>query len=239
MLILAVLPGIVLFVMVWKKDKIEKEPASLLLKLFILGALTTVSAMIIGMFGTAVLGSVFDSNSLAYLILDNFIVTALVEEGGKYFVMKKATWKHPAFNFTFDAIVYAVTASLGFAVIENILYVFENDVSTAIMRAIFSVPGHVFDAIFMGYYYGIAKVASAAGDTRAMRSNLKKALWVPVLLHGFYDFCLGLENEVFTLVFLAFDVVLTVVAIKRLRTSARADSAIYPEDEGGQPPINL
>ena len=139
MLILAVLPGIVLFVIVWKKDKIEKEPASLLLRLFIFGALTTVSAMVIGMFGTSVLGSLFDSTSLAYMILDNFIITALVEEGGKYIAMKKTTWKHPAFNFTFDAIVYAVTASLGFAVVENILYVFENDVFFYDIRASFCV----------------------------------------------------------------------------------------------------
>ena len=71
-----------------------------------------------------------------------------------------------------------------------------------------------------------------------MRSNLKTALWVPVLLHGFYDFCLGFENEVFTLVFLAFDVVLTVVSIKRLRASSRADASIDPENEEEQPPLN-
>ena len=226
LLLLAVLPGIVLFAVIRGQDKIEKEPAGLLWKLFIGGALTTVSAMLLGWLGGEFLLDGLDPASIEYLLIDNFLVTALVEEGGKYFVMKRSTWRHPAFNYTFDAVVYAVTASLGFAVVENILYVMDADITTALLRAVLSVPGHAFDAVFMGYYYGLAKAAQTAGDKRAMRGNLRSALWVPVLLHGFYDFCLDAESTEFIIAFIVFDVLLTVLAIRRVKKSSRADAPI-------------
>ena len=226
LLLLAVLPGVILFAAVRRQDKIEKEPAGLLWKLFLGGALTTVSAMLLGWLGGEVVTELVDTGSIAFLIVDNFLLTALVEEGGKYFVLKRATWRHPAFNYTFDAIVYAVTTALGFAVLENILYVMDGDITTALLRAVFSVPGHAFDGVFMGYYYGLAKAAWTAGDRRAMRGNLRKALWVPVLLHGFYDFCLETESGLFTILFIVFDVALTILAIRRIKASSRADAPV-------------
>ncbi len=226
LIVLAVLPDVVLFAMIQRQDKIEKEPAGLLLRLFIGGALTTASAMLLGWLGGEVVGEFVETDTLAYLVIDNFLLTALVEEGGKYFVMKRATWRHPAFNYTFDAVVYAVTASLGFAVVENILYVMDSDIVTALMRAVLSVPGHAFDGVFMGYYYGRAKAAQAAGDRRAMRRDLRNALWVPVLLHGFYDFCLETESGVFTVAFIVFDIALTFFAIRRIKTSSRTDAPV-------------
>ncbi len=226
LLLLAVLPGVVLFATIWKQDKIEKEPAGLLWSLFFGGALTTVSAMLFGWIGGEVLLDGLESTSLTYLLLDNFIVTALVEEGGKYFVLRRKTWRHPAFNYTFDAVVYAVTASLGFAVLENILYVLDSDITTALLRAVLSVPGHAFDAVYMGYFYGRAKAAQMAGDRRAMRGNLRAALWAPVLLHGFYDFCLETESGLFTIIFIVFDIALTVFAIRRIKKLSRSDAPV-------------
>lgn len=226
LLLLAVLPGVILFAAVWRQDKVEKEPAGLMWKLFLGGALTTVSAMLLGWLGGEAVTELVDTGSVAFLIIDNFLLTALVEEGGKYFVLKRATWRHPAFNYTFDAIVYAVTTALGFAVLENILYVMDGDITVALLRAVFSVPGHAFDGVFMGYYYGLAKAAWTAGDRRAMRGSLRKALWVPVLLHGFYDFCLETESGLFTILFIVFDVALTILAIRRIKASSRADAPV-------------
>ena len=224
MIALAVIPSIILFILVWRNDKIEKEPASLLLKLFLFGALTIISAGLIGQTGTYLLQMVLPATSLLYIFIDNFFLTALVEEGGKYFVLKKATWKHPAFNFTFDAVVYSVCVSLGFATLENIIYLIDGDVGTAISRGILSVPGHVSYAIFMGYYYGMAKFASIHGYETARRSYLKKALWIPVILHGFYDFCLSTEYVILTMFIIVFSIVLTVIAIKKVKKLSGSDT---------------
>ncbi len=228
MLLLAVVPSIILFIAIWRKDRIEKEPSKLLWKLFRFGALTTVSAIIIGTLGEKVF-SFLDPESMVYLLIDNMILTALVEEGGKYFVLKKFTWKDPAFDHTFDAVIYAVSASLGFATLENILYLFDADVSTGIARAIFSVPGHTIFAVFMGCYYGMAKRAQARGENGRMRSNLAKALIIPTLLHGFYDFCLESGYDIFLLCFLVFEIVITVTAVRKVRKLSREDTAIQQD----------
>lgn len=232
LLLLAVLPAALLMGFVWRMDKIEKEPRGLLLKLFLFGALTTVSAIALGWLGTDLFLSLFVPGSVAYMLVDNFIVTALVEEGGKYFVLKKCTWKHPAFDYTFDAVVYAVTASLGFATLENILYVyvFENGIGVAIVRAIMSVPCHAIDAVYMGSYYGIAKLREREGDKRGKKHALRLALLVPVLMHGFYDFCLDFclsgDSGLLYLAFLVFEVLITVAAFRRVRKLSREDQPI-------------
>lgn len=225
--LLSVLPSIVLFIFVWKKDKIEKEPPKLLLKLFLFGALSTVSAMILGEIFTVITLEFIYEDTLTFAIIDNFILTALIEEGGKYFVLKKCTWKHKAFNYTFDGVIYAVCASLGFATLENILYVVGDGLSTAILRALLAVPGHVIDALYMGCYYGIAKYEEALGNTKQSKSNLKKALLVPVLIHGFYDFCLSDESGLFLIVFLVFEIIITIKAVKKLKSLSKEDKMIF------------
>ncbi len=229
MFILAILPGIVLFVLVWRFDKTEKEPPKLLRKLFLFGALTTISTIIIGTLGEK-LFFFLDPESLLYVIIDNFLLVALIEESGKFFVLKKITWNHPAFDYTFDAVIYAVTSSLGFAVIENIVYLIDSDITTAILRAVLSVPGHVIYGVFMGYYYGIAKVEDIRGNTDASKTCLIKALIIPAALHGFYDFCLDADMWFLYIVVLIFEIVLTVKGYKKLRQLSREDTAIFPAD---------
>ncbi len=231
MFLLAIIPSIVLFILVWRGDKIEKEPPRLLLKLFGYGALTTVSALLIGMFFDDVIFASANKQNLLYIFFDNMIVTALVEEAGKYIVLRKLTWKHPAFDHTFDAVIYAVCASLGFATVENILYLVDGDMGTAIMRALLSVPGHVIDAIFMGYYYGLAKCAEAESDESGKSRNLKLALIVPVLLHGTYDFCISTDYDILLVAFFVFEVVVIIKAVKKFKQLSREDMSIAPEEE--------
>ena len=226
MLLLSVLPSIILFYFVWKGDRYEKEPPKLLAKLFLFGALTTISAALIEVLFSDVILGFMNHQGVLFLLIDNFVVVALTEEAGKYIVLKKITWKHPAFNYTFDAIVYAVAVSLGFATLENILYVFENGIGVAIIRALFSVPGHVIDAIYMGYYFGIAKYSESYNDMKLKDKNLKKAFFVPVLIHGFYDFCLSADHWALILVFLVFEIIITVLTIKKFLQLSKIKATI-------------
>ena len=231
MFLLAILPSIILFIIVWRADKIEKEPIKLLLKLFGLGALTVISALVIGMFCDDVVFASVNKQNLLFILFDNMIVTALVEEAGKYFVLKKVTWKHPEFNYTFDAVVYAVCVSLGFAPIENIFYLIDEGIDIAIIRGLLSVPGHVIDAIFMGYYYGLAKCADAAQDDAGRSRNLKLALIVPVLLHGIYDFCISTDYTILLVAFIVFEIVVIRKAIKKFKQLSNEDREISPHEE--------
>lgn len=227
MIFLALLPAIILLVMIYRADKVEKEPIGLLVKLFLFGVLSTISAMILETVGCEVLEAFFDTESLIYIFIENFFVVALAEEIGKYLVVKKIAWKHPAFDYTFDAVVYAVVASLGFAAFENIMYLTDETLSTALMRGILAVPGHAIDAVFMGYYFGLAKRAEVFGDKKKCKSNLKLALWVPVFTHGFYDFCLSVDSDIMLIVFVVFEIFITIYAIKKIKKLSREDKALY------------
>ncbi|MBQ9493614.1 MAG: PrsW family intramembrane metalloprotease, partial [Oscillibacter sp.] len=223
---LAVLPSVLLIAYTYRKDTIEKEPPSLLIRLFGWGALTVISAIVLGAVLEIVAEALVERDTMAWLILDNFLMTALVEEGGKYFVLKWRTWKSPHFDYIFDGIVYAVIVSLGFATVENILYLSDGDLSTAVMRAVFSVPGHAVNAVFMGSFYGLAKRFDLAGDARKCRAYLRRALWVPTLIHGFYDFCLSTGDAFFICVFFVFEIVVTVSAFRRVRKFSREDAPL-------------
>ena len=239
MIALAIIPSIILFIFIWRSDKTEKEPLSLLLKLFFFGALTIISAVAIGQLGDKLLSSVLAEGTIIFIFIDNFFLTALVEEAGKYFVLKKTTWKHPAFNHTFDAVVYAVCASLGFATFENILYILDGDLSTAILRGLLSVPGHVTYAIFMGYYYGMAKLESTQGGEKRSKEYLTKALWIPVFLHGLYDFCLSTEYDILILFIIIFEIVLSIIGIKKAKKLSKADRLIAAvEDTEQEKPLS-
>ena len=236
--LLAVLPAIVLLVVIYRADNIEKEPFSLMAKVFGLGALTTISAMILEEIGLFILSFFFYTPNALYTFFEMFCVVALAEEAGKYFVLKKATWKNKEFNFSFDGIVYSVCASLGFAILENILYVFQGGFSTAVMRAITAVPGHCIFGIFMGIYYGIAKGCELRGDENGKKLNLKKALLVPIFLHGFYDFSCSLEYDGMFLVFILLEIFMTVNAIKMVKKMSKEDKPLNPEVQMTAPSVD-
>ena len=155
LLILSVLPAVVLGIIIYKNDKLEKEPSGLLAKLFMGGIGAIGLTTLISFIGVYILGipEEFIGLPIWALALYSYLFIALTEEFSKWFFVKTITWNNKEFNHIYDAIVYSVFVSLGFATLENIMYVFEGGIGTALLRAVLSVPGHVFFGVFMGYYY--------------------------------------------------------------------------------------
>lgn len=110
-------------------------------------------------FASRALAGALNRRSAVFLLLDNFLVVAVSEEICKIAPVRLAAWKHPAFDYRFDAVVYSVSSALGFAAVENILYVVQSDLRTAVSRAVLSVPGHFFFAVAMGLLLSRAKQA--------------------------------------------------------------------------------
>lgn len=142
LLLAALLPPLFLMIKIYKLDKVEKEPGGLIVKLLIFGVLTTIPAAFLEGFLISLVGGVISPKTTLFILVENFFCVGLVEEGVKYFALKKGSWNHPAFNYTFDGIVYAVAVSIGFAAAENVLYVMEYGMATAGVRAVTSIPGH-------------------------------------------------------------------------------------------------
>ena len=132
------------------------------------------------------------------------------------------------FDEVYDVIVYSVFAALGFAFLENLFYVYENGVMTGIVRAIFAVPGHACDGVFMGYYLGLAKISRLNGKKDLSRKNLILSILVPAIMHGIYDYCLFTENVIFVVIFLVFVVLIYVFSIRKVkRISSITKKIIY------------
>ncbi len=184
---LAIIPVIILLFLIYKKDKKEKEPIGLLIGLFFAGMGTVISAIIIESIGEAIFNLIYPYESGVKEFLSALIIIAPAEELGKYLVLRLITWKNKNFNYSYDAIVYSVFVSLGFAALENIAYVFMYGWGIALLRMFTAVPGHACDAVFMGYYYSKAKYADITGNRSDYSKNITLTLLVPIILHGFYD----------------------------------------------------
>ena len=180
LLIAAVVPCLVLLWIIIRKDKYEKEPFRMLLATFILGASSIIPAVIVELgLSTIVVEPEEPLSDLVGLILHNLIAIALVEEFFKL-LATLPSYRSRAFNEPIDGVVYATTAALGFATVENIFYVLEGGWLVALLRASLSVPGHTFFGATMGFYLGMQK-------TRRKDRIMAHALLVPTALHTVYN----------------------------------------------------
>ena len=209
-----------------RADRLEKEPAGILISLLVFGVFATALAIVTETIGENILLSFFDETDLGYLILSNFLVVALSEEGFKLLLLRARTWRSPNFNCQFDGVVYAVFVALGFALWENISYVLMYGLSTALVRAVTAVPGHACFGVFMGIWYGAARRYANEGDFVGERVCRRRALWLPVLIHGMYDFLASLEFAYSGFIFIAFIVVVFLAARRRVKIVSRNDRFI-------------
>ena len=222
----AVLPAFFLLRYVYRHDTVEKEPMGLLVKLLVLGVVSALGAMVLEAIGETVLNALVDRGSPVYTALLAFLVVALAEEGMKFLLLKRGTWRSPHFNYRFDGIVYAVFVSLGFAAFENIQYVFHYGLSVALPRALLAIPGHMSFAVFMGVFYGRAKLCEAYGDARGIRRNFRLGYLSAVFLHGVYDTCAMTGTTAATVVFVVFIVVMYGAVYRLIKRESAMDSPV-------------
>ena len=222
----AVIPAVWLLILIYKADRLEKEPAALLGLLILHGIVATALAAYAERIGYAVLSALMDEESMPYRLISNFLLVAVAEEGFKYLLLKRRTWNSPHFNCQFDAVVYAVFVSLGFALWENISYVALYGMDVALIRAVTAIPGHASFGVFMGAWYGLAK----AHDRRGHEENSRVCRWIallcPALLHGLYDFIATMEDANAVWYFVAFIAVMFVIAYGMVRKLSRQDRYI-------------
>ena len=186
----ALLPAILLWIYIWKQDT-QPEPTNWLVKAVLYGIGIAIPVALLEMVIESVLFS-GDPTTLFGTTVQAFFVAALPEESFKLLALWFVLRKNPYFDEHFDGIVYAVCVGLGFAALENVLYVVgaeENWFSVAVTRALLAVPGHYAFAVLMGYYYSVYHFVDHSSRTAAC------ILLVPVVAHGVYD-ALALSSTV-------------------------------------------
>lgn len=198
--IIAVIPAIIIIAGIYLSDRHDREPFKVLFFTYVLGALMVIPSIIVeeilirfNIF-PSVLGAFFNA----------FIVAGFTEEYFKRWAILKYSYKTKFFNEKLDGIVYGVFAAMGFATIENIIYVvyrYTNNPFIGLYRGIFSVPAHAVFGITMGYYLSLARFDT---DLKRKKMNMRKSLYMPLIMHGIFDFILMAQIPQLTLIFVPY-----------------------------------
>ncbi len=219
LLLIALSPGVFLVWYFQHRDKYQPEPKKLIIRVYLLGALMVIPAFIV----ETILEPIFAAtpHKILNAFLLSFILIAPTEELLKYIVVRKWVYNKTEFDEVMDGIVYCVASTLGFATVENILYVFNYGIGTGILRAFLSVPGHAFFGALMGYYLGRAKL-NPPQEGRLIFLGI----WWAILAHGFFDFLLLTRTVLVVLVvgFIIFLGFLTKRNLKRAELLSKTQS---------------
>ena len=228
LLFLALIPGIIIIIFIFRKDKVEHEPWGLIFKLLLFGAISCVPAMFLEL-GISAYGPHFAAGTIQYAVFEAFCIAALCEEVCKFVLLKLGSWRNRDFDYRFDGIVYGVAVAVGFALLENVLYVMNGGIEVAVMRGILAVPLHAFCGVFMGVYYGAAKKAEIDGNRSLCSANTFKAIAIPIMIHGIYDSLAFMGSSVTSIILLVFVGFMYIAAIKKVNQFSRDDwkSAFY------------
>ncbi len=177
-IILALIPCLILVLYFYFRDKYKRESPFLIFKVFLSGFIIVIPAIVIELVLGA-LGARF--SGIYYLLIRAFIIAGLVEEGLKLGIIKTYVFPKSDFDEAADGIVFTITASMGFAFFENILYI-DAPPSLMILRGFTAVLLHASASGIMGYYIGMSKFNTDY--------SIYKGFFIAVLIHGLYDFFL-------------------------------------------------
>jgi len=179
-----VAPGLALLSYFYLRDQFAQEPILVVFRTFILGAVITFPIMFI-QYVLSVEGILQSS------VFTAFFSAALFEEFFKWFILFLVIYQHAEFDEPFDGIVYGASISLGFATVENILYLAANGVGFALGRALLPVSSHALFGVIMGYYLGKGKFKENGVEIKWIFYSF----FIPFLLHGLYDLILLSEKN--------------------------------------------
>ncbi|MFE7557331.1 glutamic-type intramembrane protease PrsW [Bacillus subtilis] len=180
-------PGIALLSYFYLKDQYDNEPVHMVLRSFFIGVVLVFPIMFIQY--------VLEKENVgggSFFV--SFLSSGFLEESLKWFILMISVYPHAHFDEHYDGIVYGASVSLGFATLENILYLIGHGVEHAFVRALLPVSCHALIGVIMGFYLGKARFSA----DKARVKWLTLSLVVPSLLHGSYDFILtALSNWIY------------------------------------------
>lgn len=213
LLMLAIAPSVAFIMWIYLKDRYEREPMIILAKFFFLGVATS----LIGILVESLLIKVNIWSGYSYLIYISFIVAALTEEGLKAIVLIPFLLREKNFNEKLDGIIYSIFLSLGFATVENIIYVLYDNTpqvfEVGLTRGIISIPAHIMFAITMGYYISKYKFSN---EKIKKREYLIMSVLVPIILHGIFDFILMIRYKWTIYIFIIYIIFLWKINLDKL-----------------------
>ena len=177
LIVSAITPPLLIVLFIYRNDLYEKEPHKLLITTFFLGCFLILPMILLELITEKIFKNIF---------IFSMIGVALVEEGIKYLALLKFNFPKKDFNEPYDGIIYSLVLTMGFALVENVMYVIGNGsegASVSVLRMLTAIPMHSTCGIVMGYFMGMAKM-----NEKNKTKNLMLSIILPVLIHGLYNY---------------------------------------------------
>lgn len=233
--LLTIIPIGLIILFIYNFNEHAKESPFMLGLLFIGGWLSFVLVRLTSNFLD---GRVYELSSSSPFLKNNwefflvaFGMIAVVEELSKFIMLNIFCYRSNKFQNIYDGIVYGVMISLGFAFIENIMYLQQQGLGIALSRSIFTIPAHASFGVIMGYYLGIAKVFSLRKMGKDSLKYRYIAFFVPLVLHGIYDYICNFNVNGAYYVLIAFTIFLYILAIIKLSKTNKTNIAMYDNNK--------
>jgi len=223
----AIIPGLGLLYYFKRKDQYQPEPWRIIWITFFLSSLFLIGAAMVEIAVLRIAGSESELLNGRELALYSFFVIAASEELCKFLAIRVYAYRQPDFDEVIDGIVYGAAAGAGFATIENLLYVLRMGFAVGMVRALMSVPLHIFTGGLLGYGLAKKKIDGVAWA-------VPLTLLLAVFCHGLYDFVLFYQKiqRGHPSIFLSFAVVIFLFLFTRhtfLKTAERSRLQYAPE----------
>ena len=230
-LAVSIIPIAILLFVIYRADRVESEPPKLLAKLFFIGVLSTVVALIVFLILSIVIAGILVSTGKtegAYLDLISLVLHSFVEIAIILLFLKFTTWKSKDFNYRFDAIVYAAYITMGYAFVNTVIVLLQTDffIFSDVLSGVVILPLYVCFGIFMGFFYGKAKELSVKG--KSAKGNLFLALLVPSILNSFFS-CIGLLKNITLTIYITLAVIFFLASFGLMLMMSKSDYRIVEE----------
>ena len=179
-------PSLFLLVFFYLKDRYEPEPRGHVALAFVQGMSATLPAFAAAWLVARAVGDEWLAlGGWPARAFEALILAALCEELPKW-IAALFIYRWNELDEPLDGVVYGVALALGFATVENVLFVLRGGLGLGLLRAVFAVPAHALFGAVMGFYFGRAKFGAA----KQARALVVVALLAAVAFHGAYDFIL-------------------------------------------------
>ena len=195
---------------------------------FLFGALATIPALILNLFGKVLLSSFLGDSPASQLLLF-VLVVGPVEEALKLLAVYFYAYRRPEFDEPLDGVIYSAAAALGFAAIENVVYLAQNDPMLVLLRGPLSNPGH---ALFSAVWGMSLSVAKTKPNLFGKRFPIILQGWLyATLLHSLFDVLLMAASKLGIIIF-GLLVFLMIALFFWVRARIKFHSETSPHREG-------
>ncbi|MFN0110907.1 MAG: PrsW family glutamic-type intramembrane protease [Blastocatellia bacterium] len=195
---------------------------------FLFGALVTIPALALNQIGKLSLAALLGESQLTQLLLFVLIVGP-VEEGLKLFAVYFYAYRRQEFDEQLDGVIYGAAAALGFAAIENVVYLAQNDPMLVLLRGPLSNPGHALFSAIWGMSLSRAK---AKPNLFSARFPVIVQGWLYAsLLHSLFDVLLVAASKI-SILFFGVLVAQMITLFFWVRTQIKFHSDTSPHREG-------